>query len=73
MSDEFTIDAKHKANSLVAEHERYRTALEECARLSGADMSDGVPTWPPIEEWAVRCVKELREAYDEALMEEYTS
>lgn len=41
-------------------------ALIECARQSGADVTDGAPTWPPVNEWAVRCVRELREDYDAA-------
>lgn len=38
--------------------------LIDCARESGADLSGGAPTWPPVDEWAVREVKQLREDYD---------
>jgi hypothetical protein len=40
-------------------------ALFECARLAGEDTSGGVPTKPPLTEWAIRAVKELRQDYDE--------
>jgi hypothetical protein len=51
--------------NLKAERDRYRAALIECATIAGADISGGVPTAPPIDEWAVREVREMREAYDE--------
>lgn len=41
--------------------------LIECARQAGADISDGAPTWPPVDEWAVREVTELRRDHDEDL------
>jgi hypothetical protein len=57
----------------MSNHDREKVleaALIECAVLSGEDM-DGdetrAPTWPPVEVWAVRCVREMREAYDESL------
>lgn len=46
--------------------DRYRKALEKCCRLSGADLSDGFPTWPPLDEFAVQEVGRLRADYDEA-------
>lgn len=55
---------------LEAENERLRDALRECARLSGADLSDGFPTWPPLHEFAVQEVKQMREDYDESLPED---
>jgi hypothetical protein len=42
-------------------------ALFECAKIAGADISGGIPTLPPLHEWAVREVTELRADYDEAL------
>ena len=39
---------------------RYKAALEECCRLSGADLSDGFPTLPELPEFAVECVQTLR-------------
>ncbi|MEA2495769.1 MAG: hypothetical protein QOJ29_3680 [Thermoleophilaceae bacterium] len=42
-----------------------REALYECAKISGADVSDGAPTWPPIEQWAVEEVAQLRRDCDE--------
>jgi hypothetical protein len=44
----------------------FKQALRECARLSGADLSGGFPTHPPIHEYAVQQVGQLREDYDEA-------
>lgn len=41
-------------------------ALEECVRLSGADLSGGFPTSPDLPTYAVQCVRELREDYDAA-------
>lgn len=41
-------------------------ALREVTRLSGTDLSDGFPTWPPLHEFAVQEIKQLREDYDEA-------
>ncbi len=48
-------------------NEVLRAALIRCAELSGADMTDGVPDWPSLEVWAVRCVEQLRADYDEVL------
>ena len=31
-------------------------ALFKCAEAAGEDTSGGVPTWPPIGEWALRAV-----------------
>jgi hypothetical protein len=44
----------------------YERALIECARIAGADMTDAPPTSPPLHEWAVRAVTELRRDYDDA-------
>jgi hypothetical protein len=44
--------------------ERLEEALRECVRLSGADLSDGFPTWPELPEFAVQEVKELKEIYE---------
>lgn len=51
-------------------------ALVRCAELSGADAEAVVAAargatmkHPPLTEWAVSCVSELRDAYDEALVE----
>jgi hypothetical protein len=44
---------------------RLEEALRECVRLSGADLSDGFPTWPELPEFAVQEVKELRDCYEE--------
>lgn len=52
--------------------ERVRTleaALYRCAELAGADTSGGAPTWPPIEQWAVQEVEQLRVDYENALDE----
>lgn len=46
-----------------------RLALERCVELSGADTSDGMPTDQPLHEWAVECVRVLREEHDELLSE----
>lgn len=45
----------------------YQTALVKCAVASGADVSDGVPTRPALDVWAVREVEQLRRDYDEAI------
>lgn len=45
---------------VTAERDRLRKALKECCRLSGADLSDGFPTWPELPEFAVQCVQTLR-------------
>lgn len=34
---------------------------------SGGDMSDGIPSWPPLPAWAVEEVRQLRADYDEAI------
>jgi hypothetical protein len=44
-------------------------ALRECARLSGADLSGGFPTWPDLPTFTVQCVQELRDDYDAASTE----
>lgn len=43
---------------------RLRLALIECATAAGADVSDGPPTWPPVDEWAVQEVKQMRADYE---------
>lgn len=48
----------------------YREALVRCAELAGADLSGGVPSWPPVEVWAVQSVEQLRKDYDDALTQE---
>lgn len=51
-----------------ARADRFARALVECARLSGEEVEDDrAPTWPPVDEWTVRCVRELREDYDALL------
>lgn len=52
--------------ALREELEEANAALFECARLSGADTSDGVPTWPKLPLYARGCVANLREDYDKA-------
>lgn len=42
--------------------EELRQGLLACATAAGEDVSDGIPTWPDIVEWAVRAVREGREA-----------
>lgn len=42
---------------------RLEAALRECVKLSGADLSDGFPTWPELPEFAVQEVRQLREDY----------
>lgn len=51
--------------AVEAERDRFRDALIECATASGADVSDGPPTWPAVDVWAVEEVKRLREDCDE--------
>lgn len=46
---------------------RLEAALVRCAEVSGADMSDGAPTWPDVDVWAVQEVEQLRKDYDEAI------
>ena len=48
-----------------AERDRYRDALIECATIAGADVSDGVPDFPPVEVWAIQEVQQLRDDADE--------
>lgn len=54
----------------AARVERLEAALLECAKQAGADTSEpprpGTNDLPPLEEWAVRCVKELRGDYETA-------
>ena len=57
------------ARFLLAEVDRLRDALYECAVVSGADVSDGPPTWPDVDVWALAEVRQLREDYDNALDE----
>jgi hypothetical protein len=47
--------------------EVYRQALIRCAELAGADLSDGLPTWPSLEAFAVQAVEQLRADYDEVI------
>lgn len=56
----------NSVEELRAEIKRLNDALRECARLSGADLSGGFPTWPELPEFAVQEVRQLREDYDEA-------
>ena len=56
-------DRRKEAEGRIAELE---AALFECAVLAGEDVSGGVPTRPPLAEWVVRAVRELRCDYDEA-------
>lgn len=55
-----------KIGPLQAEVERLRAALVRCATVSGADVSDGPPTWPSVDEWAVQEVQRLRDDYDDS-------
>ena len=43
--------------------------LWECVKLSGADTSNGILTWPEIGVYTVQEVTELRHRYDEACKE----
>lgn len=54
---------------LAVENERLRLGLLACARESGADVSDGIPDFPDIVDWAVDCVRALRTDYDDVLEE----
>lgn len=58
-------EQKARAEESETEAKVLRSALYECAKASGEDVSDGPPTWPPIGEWALRAVQELRHDYDE--------
>jgi hypothetical protein len=53
-----------------AEVERLRDGLLQCATAAGEDVSDGIPDWPDVVEWAVLAVREGRRDadrdYDEA-------
>lgn len=44
----------------VVENERYREFFLKIATAAGEDVSDGPPTWPAIEVWALQAVEELR-------------
>lgn len=46
---------------------RYQKALVRCVLASGADTSGGIPKYPPLDEWVVREVEQLRKDYDEAI------
>lgn len=50
---------------LDAEVDRLRAGLLACATAAGEDVSDGIPTWPDVVEWAVRAVREGRETYEQ--------
>jgi hypothetical protein len=50
-----------------AEIERLRQGLLACATEAGEDVSDGIPTWPDVVEWAVRAVREGRVLYESAV------
>ncbi len=63
MTSHLTLDVQ----ALVAEVERLRAALIECATIAGADVSDGPPTWPDVAVWAVHEVQQLRSDADEAV------
>lgn len=52
------------ANALISEVERLRDGLLQCATAAGEDVSDGIPTWPDVVEWAVRAVRENRETIE---------
>lgn len=49
---------------LLAEVERLRRALYECAKAAGEDVSGGPPTWPDVADWAIEAVRQMREDYD---------
>lgn len=53
----------------VEEIARMHDALRECTILSGADVSDGFPTWPDLPTFAVREVAQARTDYDDLLRE----
>lgn len=67
--DDGTHDMTLMTPDVVAENRRLREALVQCATISGADVSDGPPTWPSVDVWAVQEVTQLRQDYDEALKE----
>jgi len=48
-----------------AERDRLKEALFACAKLSGADVSDGPPGWPDIATWAIEEVGQARKDCDE--------
>lgn len=47
--------------ALISEVERLRAGLLQCATEAGEDVSDGIPTWPDVVEWAVGAVREGRQ------------
>ena len=58
---------KAQTYRLIDEVIRLRQGLWECARISGADISDDTPdalTYPDIVEFTKREVQELRDDYD---------
>lgn len=57
------------ASSDSTEIERLRHGLLACAREAGEDVSEGIPTWPDIVDWAVAAVKTGRTEYDQETLE----
>lgn len=55
---------------LREERDQLEAALFECAKLSGADVSDGPPGWPDIATWAVEEVGQARRDCDEGADED---
>jgi hypothetical protein len=53
----------------ASDRARLAEALFECAKIAGADVSDGPPTWPSVDVWAKQEVQRLRDDYDEACEE----
>lgn len=62
---QLTEDLLQAERDALAESERLIEALIECAVASGADVSGGIPTYPPVDVWAVQEVKQLRKDYEE--------
>jgi hypothetical protein len=61
----YSVDDKHLysvagVQELQAEVERLRQGLFECAKQAGEDVSEGIPTFPDIVDWAVEAVRQLR-------------
>lgn len=50
-----------------AEIDRLRAGLLACAEAAGEDVSDGIPSWPDVVEWAVRAVREGRRESEDAV------
>jgi len=66
--DALVLRANRAGHNSIAEYAlELEGALQECARLSGADLSEGFPTWPSLPVFVVEEVRQLRADYDDAL------